>query len=155
MENEALNEEPKKTSLRPLVNRMLNHPMGAYRWQKLYDPCINEYIPELYEGGRTDCQVAVDIGISETTFYAWIKEYPAFADAVKYGKAISKASMSQVALDAVYNERKINDKVWHIMMRNCHGYDKTEINPAEEEAKRQNELITNRAIEIMKDAEAD
>lgn len=140
---------------RPLVTSVLTHPKGAYKWQKKYDPSIVEYIPELYEGGRTDCQVAVDIGICESTFYEWIKLYPAFASAVKYGKAISKASMTNEGLQAVYNGKKINDKVWHIMMRNCHGYDKSEIDPKEQEEKEKNELITNRAIEILTNAEAD
>lgn len=141
--------EPKKASPRPLVSSMLNHPNGAYRWQKKYDPAINEHIPALYEGGRTDVQVAVDIGICESTFYDWVKLYPAFASAVKYGKAISKASMSDVALDAVYYGRKINDKVWHIMMRNCHGYDKAEVDPKDQAEKERQELINARATEIM------
>jgi len=144
-----VNSEHPPSRPRPLVDSVLSHPKGAYKWQKKYDPAINEYIPALYEGGRTDCQVAVDIGIHESTFYDWIKLYPAFADAVKYGKAISKASMSQVALDAVYKERKINDKVWHIMMRNCHGYDKAVIDPKEQEEKDRQEQINNRAQEII------
>ena len=118
---------------RPLVNAVLGHPKGAYSWQKKYDPAIIEYIPELYEGGRTDVEVAVDIGIHEGTFYDWIKQYPAFADAVKYGKSISKKAMSEVGREGAKGYRKIDGKVWHIMMRNCHGYDKDKGEPATKE----------------------
>lgn len=107
-----------------MVDSVLSHPKGAYRWQKKYDPAIIEYIPELYEGGRTDVEVAVDIGISESNFYEWMKQYPAFADAVRYGKSISKKAMSEIGLEGAKGDRKIDGKVWHIMMRNCHGYDK-------------------------------
>lgn len=136
---------------RPLVNHVLTHPKGAYKWQKLYDPSINEFIPELYVGGRTDVQVAVDIGICESTFYEWIKQYPAFASAVKYGKAISKSSMTDEGLKAVYEGKKINDKVWHIMMRNCHGYDKN-VESDEERLKRERqERIDQRTKELLND----
>lgn len=148
------NSDHPRVRPRPLVDSVLSHPSGAYKWQKKYDPAIIEYIPELYEGGRTDCQVAVDIGICESTFYDWIKQYPAFASAVKYGKAISKSAMSDEGLAAIKDGKKINDKVWHIMMRNCHGYDKAVIDPKEQEEKDKQERISNRAQEII-NAETD
>lgn len=141
--------EPKKTSPTPLVSRMLNHPNGAYRWQKLYDPCINEHVPNLYKGGKTDAQVAALIGIAKSTLYDWIKQYPAFAEAVKYGKTMAEAYTTQVGMDAVDKERKINDKVWHTLMRNCYGFDRPEVDPKEQAEKDRQELINNRAQEIM------
>ncbi len=112
----------------PLVSSMLNHPNGAYRWQKKYDSSINEHIPALYEGGRTDCEVAVDIGISEKTFREWIKIYPAFEDAVQIGRSIAKKFMLEHGRDAAVTrtQYKTDAKIWHILMRNCHGFDKDE-----------------------------
>lgn len=117
---------PKNISRCPLVSSMLNHPMGAYAWHKKYDSSIIPYIPELYIGGRTNVQVAIDIGICETTFYQWIKDYPEFAEAVKIGNSIAKADMMDYGLDAVKGDRKVNDKIWHIIMRNVHHFDEKE-----------------------------
>lgn len=140
----------KKTpSAKTLVNRMLNHPMGAYRWHKLYDASIVEHIPALYEGGATDVQVAADIGICESTFYQWIKDHPEFGSAVKYGKTISKASMTKQGLDTIYSGKKINDKVWHIMMRNCHGYDKHVESEDERLLREKQERVNQRAQELL------
>lgn len=151
MSEENTISQPPKSRPRPLVDGVLSHPKGAYAWQKKYDPAIIEYIPELYEGGRTDCEVAVDIGICESTFYDWIKQYPAFASAVKYGKSISKKYMTSVGRDAVDSGRKINDKVWHIMMRNCHGYDKIVESDEERLAKERQERINQRTQELLND----
>lgn len=148
MNNEELEELPKSRP-RPLVCGVLTHPKGAYMWQKKYDPSIIPYIPELYEGGRTDVQVAVDIGICESTFYDWIKQYPAFASAVKYGKSISKAAMSEVGIDAAKGYKKIDGKVWHIMMRNCHGYDKVIESEEERLAKEKQDRINQRTKELL------
>lgn len=125
----------------PLVSSVLTHPKGAYKWQKKYDPAINEYIPDLYKGGKTDAQVAAAIGIHKGTLYDWVKQYPAFAEAIKYGKTIAEDYMTSVGIDAVDKERKINDKVWHIFMRNCYDFDKPAINPAEQEEKDRQERI--------------
>lgn len=119
----------------PLVDSVLSHPCGAYKWQKKYDPAINEYIPDLYQGGKTDAQVAVAIGIHKGTLYDWIKQYPAFADAVRYGKSIAESYTTQVGMDAVDKERKINDKVWHTLMRNCYDYDRPKPNEEEQAEK--------------------
>ena len=116
-------EHPNVRPSSPLVCSVLSHPKGAYKWQKKYGPAIIEYIPALYLEGQDNCEVATAIGICESTFYDWIKQYPAFADAVKYGKSLSKSYLMRVGRDAVDKERKINDKVWHTLMRNCHGFD--------------------------------
>lgn len=136
-------------SLTPLVDSVLSHPMGAYKWQKKYDPSIIEHVPPLYLGGKTDAQVAVRIGISKCTFYQWMKDYPAFADAVKYGRTLAEDYTTQVGLDAVDKERKINDKVWHTLMRNCYGYDRDKIDPKEQEEKDKQAQIDKRAAEII------
>lgn len=138
-----------KISPTPLVNRMLDHPMGAYKWHKLYDPSLVEKVPGLYEGGKTDAMVAAAIGIAKSTLYDWIKQYPAFAEAVKYGKTIAESYMTSVGIDAVDKERKINDKVWHTLMRNCYGYDKAAIDPKEQEEKDRQEAINNRTQELL------
>ena len=133
----------------PLVDSVLTQPKGAYKWQKKYDPAINEYIPALYQGGRTDAQVAARIGIAKCTFYLWIKQYPAFADAVQYGKTLAEDYTTQIGFDALEKERKINDKVWHTLMRNCYGYDRDVVDPKDEEEKNRIEQINNRTAEIM------
>lgn len=112
-----------KSSPRPLVNRMLNHPHGAYSWQKLYSPEICEHIPALYEGGKTNCEVAALIGICESTFYDWVKQYPAFASAVKYGKTLSKSFMTDEGRKGALGLQKMEPKLWHLLMRNEFGYD--------------------------------
>jgi len=140
----------KKTSLSPLVKRHPGHRLGAYQWHKLYDPSIVEKIPGLYVGGKTDVEVAVDIGIAEHTFYAWVKQYPAFSEAVKYGKSLSKTYMMKVGREAVDSERKVNDKIWHILMRNCHGFDKmTAESEAERIAREKQERIEKRTSDLL------
>ena len=144
-----MNDDHPNISPTPLVNRMLDHPCGAYKWHKLYDPSLIEKIPSLYEGGKTDAQVAARIGIAKSTLYDWIKLYPAFAAAVKYGKTIAEAYTTQVGMDAVDKERKINDKVWHTLMRNCYGYDRESVNPKEQEEKDRQEQINKRTQELL------
>lgn len=121
VEKEA--SEPKKSRSGPLVNKYLNHPCGAYRWHKIYDPKICPLIPDLYAEGQSDAEVAVEIGVNESTVRTWCKLYPEFDDAIKQGRAMAKAYMMSVGRQAATTEKKINDKVWHILMRNCHNLD--------------------------------
>lgn len=142
-------DEYKKTRVNPpLVNKMLNHPCGAYGWHKLYDPSLCEIVPSLYEGGKTDAEVAAIIGISVNTFWRWRKQYPAFKSAVEYGKTKSEAHMSVVGREAAEGMRKIDGKVWHIIMRNQYGYDKDNDSAA---TKEDIENAGNRIAELIKE----
>lgn len=116
--------DPSDSRPPPLVNRLLSHPSGANMWHKLYDDVICDHVPALYAEGRFDCEVAAAIGIAKSTFYDWIKQYPRFADAVRYGKTLSESHMTAVGRGAAEGKRKIDGHTWHILMRNGYGYDK-------------------------------
>ncbi len=159
MDEPEKSKKPKKTRVPPmptrppLVSSMLNHPSGAYRWQKKYDPSINEHIPELYEGGRTDCEVAVDIGISEKTFKEWRKIYPAFEDAVQMGKAIAKKWMIEHGREAAVtrSQYKTDGKIWHILMRNCHDFDDNKETVTKEDLKQSTEQVSDLIKQYARD----
>lgn len=106
-----------------LVNHHLLHPSGANRWYRLYDSALCEVIPELYEGGKSDAEVAVAIGIAKCTFYDWCNTYPEFKKAVKFGKAIAEIPFQEAGRDAAFGNRKIDTQAWAINMRNRFDYD--------------------------------
>lgn len=122
-----------------LVNHHLLHPSGANRWHRLYDSALCEVIPSLYEGGKSDAEVAVAIGIAKCTFYAWRKKYPEFNAAVMFGKTIEEVPFQEAGREAALGQRDINGRVWEVNMRNRFGYDQPkditdENNDADKEA---------------------
>lgn len=115
---------PSKNSPSPgLVNRSLLFPIGANRWYRLYDPALCEVVPDLYEGGKSDAEVAVAIGIAKSTFYDWCNQYPEFKAAVNFGKTMGESAFQSVGREASFGEREINGQVWAANMRNRYGYD--------------------------------
>lgn len=114
-----------KSSLTPtLVNKYLNHPLGAYRWHKIYNPSICDHVPGLYEGGKSDAEVAVAIGVSKQTLYAWIKQYPEFKEAVQYGRNIAESVFQEAGRRAALGYNKnVNHVCWLANMRNRFDFD--------------------------------
>lgn len=107
----------------PLVNHWSGHPHGANCWHQLYDPALCEIVPSLYEGGKSDAEVAVAIGIAKSTLYKWKAAHPEFLAACEYGKSISELLYQEAGREAAVGNRKIDGKVWEIQMRNRFGYD--------------------------------
>lgn len=97
-----------------------------YSWLKSFDYEFCDLVPGLYAQGKTDVEVAVALGVSKNTFYRWINTYPEFADAVQYGKGLSEIEMTKWGKEAAKGDRKIDGKVWHVIMRNSHGWSKKE-----------------------------
>ena len=106
-----------------LVNHHLAHPLGANRWYRLYDSSICEHIPSLYEGGKSNAEVAVAIGIAKSTFYDWCHQYPEFKKAVEFGKTLAEVPFQEAGRAAAFGTRKIDTQAWAINMRNRFDYD--------------------------------
>lgn len=64
--------------------------------------------------GLTDDQIADKIGISRSTFYAWIKQYSDMSDALKRGKAPADFAVEKAlfrrATGYDYDEKRIDAK---------------------------------------------
>ncbi len=53
-----------------------------------YDPKLHPKVCEwIARAGRTDVEMAKELGISKQTLYNWKKKYPEFAEAITVGKA--------------------------------------------------------------------
>jgi hypothetical protein len=118
--------ETKSSRSPTLVNRYLNHPQGAYRWHKIYDPSICEHVPGLYEGGKSDAEVAVAIGVAKQTLYRWMNEYPEFKEAVQYGRNIAETVFQEAGRKAALGHNKdVNHVCWLANMRNRFDFDIT------------------------------
>jgi hypothetical protein len=132
--------KPSKDRLMPtLVNRCLNHPDGANRWHRLYDPALCEFVPDLFKNGESDAEVAVAIGISKHTFYDWINEHPEFKRAVQCGRSQAECIFQIAGREASLGQRDINSRVWEINMRNRYDFDQSkdksnDVNDTEKEA---------------------
>lgn len=102
----------------------------------LYNAEFCEVIQDMYARGETDVEIAVNLGVSRETFYMWIRTEPEFATAVRAGKAASHAYWTKLGKRGAEGDQKVNDKIWHLFMRNCHGWDKqndVDIEPASKE----------------------
>lgn len=60
----------------------------------LYDASMNEAAEKLALLGMTDEEMAKFFGIDTSTFYEWMKTYPAFSEAVYAGKDIADANVA-------------------------------------------------------------
>lgn len=83
-----------------------------------------EKVLKLYKQGKSDTQVAVELGISRQTFYTYIKEghsayKPVFAEAVGRGRDLAQAWWEQQAQEGLWVEEegpRLNNSVYHFIM---------------------------------------
>jgi len=103
-------------------------PHKPTSWRNpIYQASFCDEIQHLYAAGATDVKCAVHCGVCKETYYEWMYQYPDFKKAVMHGKALSHkywAEMGQAGAEAT---RKIEPKIWHLFMRNAHGWDKDPI----------------------------
>tara|TARA_R100001530_G_C4320831_1_gene155719 strand:+ start:693 stop:1307 length:615 start_codon:yes stop_codon:yes gene_type:complete len=84
-----------------------------------YEACMKEYVtgrptkfdpeeqlPKIFAWfakGETVAQVAANLGISKSTYYKWIEQYPMFSDFHKKGRALSRGCLEQLSFDNIKN----------------------------------------------------
>jgi predicted transcriptional regulator len=77
----------------------------------LYSEKIPNWARALARRGLSSTQIAAEIGIARATLYMWIKDYPAFADAIAEGKseadAIVENALYKRATGYDYEETKV------------------------------------------------
>jgi hypothetical protein len=91
----------------------------------LFDPDV--MIPTAlfhFAAGCTVCQVAVELGISRSTYYLWTKTHEAFMDTHKKGRTLSRAKLEQLALDNILNP-KFNFLILESRLRREYHLDET------------------------------
>lgn len=60
-----------------------------------YDPSNNKQVEKFAKLGATDVEIADFLGIAQSTFYEWIKEYPELSEAIKRGKEIADSVVAE------------------------------------------------------------
>jgi hypothetical protein len=86
-----------------------------------YDESICGDIPEMYAEGQADVEVASALGISEATFYVWLKEHEPFLEAVKRGRQESHTWWLERGRKNL-GGRDFNSTLWYMNMKNRHGW---------------------------------
>ena len=66
----------------------------------LYDESMNDQARKLALLGMTDEELAKFFGVATSTFYEWMKSFPAFSEAVYSGKEIADAEVA----DSLYKK---------------------------------------------------
>lgn len=98
----------------------------------LFTDSLKQRLMQLYSAGKTDAQVARDIGINVTTLYNWKANYPDFFNALKEMKDVAdglvEASLFQRAIGYSHPEEKVFcafGNVTRVMTRKHHPPDVT------------------------------
>jgi transposase-like protein len=87
-----------------------------------YKPEMCELVPEMYREGESDSEVAFKLDISSAVFYAWIKKYQEFAEAVEKGKTVSQAVRQKIGRDGAQGKIPIQARVFIANMKNRFGW---------------------------------
>lgn len=138
----------------PLVQGVSHHPAGAFNGRGKYDAAICAKIPALYSEGQSDVEVVVEIGINRSTFAEWQEKYPEFKAAVEEGRALSHAWWEKLGRKGSTKSTACEPHLWHINMRNRHGWDKKEEKTAEKQVLSEDiiNLISTLASKNVKDS---
>ncbi len=74
-------------------------------------------------GGGFNSTFCAKIGISEETFYVWIKKHKLLSEALKRGKAVSKALFIEKVSEAAWDteNNKVNNGLIALLAVNVHG----------------------------------
>lgn len=79
---------------------------GAYKGE---ESC--RILVEACEKGASVEGVCKLLGVSEATYYKWRDKYPEFAEAIAYGRTLSKAWGKDMLLEFGMSDRKCNQAV--------------------------------------------
>jgi len=89
-----------------------------------YNPEWVEKLPEMFSEGQSVLEVAVNLGITKTTYYAYEKQYPEFLDASIRGKELSQLWWEKQGRQNLFDtseydgetktsiSKRFNDKLW-------------------------------------------
>ena len=114
----------KKTKPKPESELCLT-PHKPTSWKNpIYNPDFCDAIQPIYATGGTDVKAAGHLGVARETFYEWMYRYPEFKKAVLHGKNQSHIYWAELGQAGAQDERKVDSKIWHLFMRNAHGWDK-------------------------------
>ena len=90
-----------------------------YSWKNpKYTPDMCDRIQEWYAQGDSNVQVAHKLDICKETLYAWIQQYPEFAEAVKRGTTASEHWWTDLGTRQCKGEFKGSEKIWQMNMTN-------------------------------------
>jgi hypothetical protein len=89
-----------------------------------YNPEWVETLPDMFTEGQSVLEVAVKLGITKTTYYAYEKQYPEFLAASTRGKEISQQWWESKGRENLFDiqeydaenkistSKKFNDRLW-------------------------------------------
>ncbi len=82
-----------------------------------------QLLEEILAQGGFNVTFCAEIGISEDTFYQWIKKHPLFSEASKIGIAKSKAVFLHKMSESAWGEtdRKVNNGLISLLAVNIYG----------------------------------
>jgi len=86
-----------------------------------YTEDMCDKVVELMSQGASKCEVGLELGITEDTFYRWIKEHKLFSEAVKKGEWFSKGAWEKMGRLSL-RDKDFNYTGWYMNMKNRHGY---------------------------------
>jgi len=93
--------------------------MAAGKYEKWLTPEKLTLLEAWARDGLTDEQIAKNMGIAESTLYAWKGKYPEFSDSLKKGKevvdiqvenALFKRAMGYTYEEKTYERKQINEE---------------------------------------------
>jgi transposase-like protein len=93
--------------------------MAAGKYEKWLTPEKLTLLEAWARDGLTDEQIAKNMGIAESTLYAWKGKYPEFSDSLKKGKevvdimvenALYKRAMGYTYEEKTYERKQINEE---------------------------------------------
>jgi transposase-like protein len=80
-------------------------------------------LEKLLSEGKFNQTFCAEVGISEDTFYKWVKRHKSFAEALKRGKATAKALFIEKISDAAWDteKNKVNNGLISLLAVNVYG----------------------------------
>lgn len=107
------------------VSKYPKYPAGQ---PTKYDSEIHDKsIEEILRDGQFVESFCVLHDVTEVTFYNWCKTQPTFKAATDKGRLAGKVLWLEKPLKP--QEKSFNYQYWHIIMRNCFGFDKPPVIP--------------------------
>jgi len=91
---------------------------SSYSGNNKYKKKMDVDVIQLYNGGLSDAEVAVELNISRQTFYKWVKTKPSFAEGVEKGRSLSEAWWQRIGRLAVMGKLKVNARIYIANMKN-------------------------------------
>lgn len=106
-----------------------------------YTPDVPAKILDTLVGSKTIAHVCVELGISKTTYYEWIKIYPEMKDAHDRARAAQEAFYVDTGVAGMFGHIQVNPKLYDILTKNVIGWSKNDMSIPSQQINVQNMQI--------------